>query len=242
MVSGFNWKPKRAPAVPEPSTLAKLPLFHGLTTQQLSKLRGLLQCKRAPAGAEIISVEYPGEIVYVVLEGTVKIYIGQLDGTEVILAILGTGEIVGEMSVVDSFERSASVVTLEPCKFVLMGRPDFWASLREMPAMAYNLVNILSRRLRMANTHAESLAVLDVPGRVAAQLLAFAREYGETTFDDDVLIPLRLTQSDLASMIGASRVRVNQALSFYKRCNYLSFNHARHIVIHDWSALSRRCS
>jgi CRP/FNR family cyclic AMP-dependent transcriptional regulator len=158
------------------------------------------------------------------------------------LAILGAGEIVGEMSLVDSFERSASVVTLEPCTLLLMGRATFWASLKEMPTMASNLINILSRRLRMSNARTESLAALDINGRIAAQLLAFAKEYGEATPNGDVLIPLRLTQSDLASIIGASRVRVNQALSFYKQRNYLSLYRANQIVIHDLEALRRRCS
>ncbi len=228
--------------VPEPDTLAKLSLFNGLPSQQLAKCHSALQCKRSPARAEIVSVEHPGEIVYIILEGTVKIYIGRPDGTEVILAILGAGEIVGEMSLVDSFERSASVVTLEPCTLLLMGRATFWASLHEMPTMACNLINILSRRLRLSNARTELLSALDVSGRIAAQLLSFAKEYGEDTPDGDVLIPLRLTQSDLASIIGASRVRVNQALSFYKQRNYLSINRANKILIHNVEALSRRCS
>ncbi len=228
--------------VPEPDTLAELSLFNGLTSQQLSELRGLLQCKMSPTRAEIITVEHPGEIVYIILEGTVKIYIMRPDGTEVILNILGAGEIVGEMSLVDSFERSASVVTLEPCTLLLMARATFWASLQEMPAIACNLINILSRRLRMSNARVESLSALDISGRVAAQLLSFAKEYGEDTLEGDVLIPLRLTQSDLANIIGASRVRVNQALSFYKQRNYLSLNRANKILIHNVDALSRRCS
>ncbi len=241
-MSGRNIVSRRAPAVAELDTLAKLSLFHGLSSQQLAELRGLLQVKRSPTRAEIITAEHPGEIVYIILEGTVKIYTGRPDGTEVILAILGAGEIVGEMSLADSFERSASVVTLEPCTLLLMGRATFWASLKEMPTMACNLINILSRRLRLSNARAEALAALDIHGRVAAQLLAFAKEYGEATLNGDVLIPLRLTQSDLASIIGASRVRVNQALNFYKQRNYLSVNRANQITIHNSEALSRRCS
>jgi CRP/FNR family transcriptional regulator, cyclic AMP receptor protein len=232
----------RAPAVPELDTLAKFSLFRGLTTEQLAKFREFLQCKRSPARAEIITAKHPGEIVYIILDGTVKVYVGRPDGTEVILAILGTDEIVGDMSLVDSFERSASVVTLEPCTFLVMSRADFWTSLREMPTVACNLINILSRRLRLSNARAESLAALDIHGRVAAQLLAFAKEYGEATPNGDVLIPLRITQSDLASIIGASRVRVNQALNFYKQRNYLSVNRANQIAIRNPEALSRRCS
>ncbi len=222
--------------------MAELSLFRGLTSRQLDKLATMLQAKSSPAKAEIITAEHPGEVVYIILDGSVKVYNDHPDGTEVILAILGAGEIVGEMSLADSLGRSASVVTLEPCTLLLMGRPTFWDSLQEMPTMARNLINSLSRRLRLANAHAESLAMLDIHGRVAAQLLAFAEEYGEVTPEGDLLVPLRLKQSDLASIVGASRVRVNQALTFYKRRNYLSVDRQQRIVIHDSEALRRRCS
>ena len=195
-----------------------------------------------PTGTEIVTANQPGGIAYVILEGSVKVHTGQPDDSDVILAILGAGEVVGEMSLADSLGRSASVTTLEPSTLLLMERATFWESLKEMPTMTHNLINILSRRLRLANLHTQSLSRLDVYGRVAAQLLAFAREYGETTPNGGVLIPLRLTQSDLAGMVGASRVRVNQALSFYKRRNLLSIDQARHIVVHDAAALGRRCS
>jgi CRP/FNR family cyclic AMP-dependent transcriptional regulator len=228
--------------MPEPGDLAEFPLFRDLTPVQLSKLSALLRYKRCSARTEIITIDQPGGMAYVILEGSVKIHIDQADGSDVILAVLGAEEVVGEMSLADSLGRSASVTTLEPTTLLMIDRSAFWASLREMPTLSYNLVNILSRRLRLANLHTQSLARLDVYGRVAGQLLAFVQEYGEVAPNGDVLIPLRLTQSDLASMVGASRVRVNQAFGFYKRRNYISVNHDRHIVVHDVSSLSRRCS
>jgi CRP/FNR family transcriptional regulator, cyclic AMP receptor protein len=90
------------------------------------------------------------------------------DGSEVILAILGGGEIVGEMSVAESFGRSANLITLEETTFLLMDRGTFRASVEELPTMALNLTNILSRRLQLANAHLRSVAAMDVPGRVAA--------------------------------------------------------------------------
>ncbi len=227
--------------VPDLDALAALPLFRGLTEGQLSNISTHLNRKSYPAGTEIIRVNQPGEIAYIILEGSAKIHIDQPDGTDVILAVLGAGEILGEMSLADSLGRSATVVTMEPSTLLSIDRVTFWANLKEMPTMTYNLVDILSRRLRLANLHTQSLARLDVHGRVAAQLLALAREYGETAPNGSVLVPLRLTQSDLASMVGASRVCVNQALSFYKRRDYLSLNRNRHIVIHDPDALRRRC-
>jgi CRP/FNR family transcriptional regulator, cyclic AMP receptor protein len=241
--SAFNGeRMNREPIAPKPEDLAEFPLFRGLTREQLSRLSELLRYKRCPAGTEIIRIEQPGEVAYVILDGSVKIHVNHSDGSEVILAILGADEIVGEMSLADSLGRSASVVTLEPTVLLMIERAAFWASLREMPTLTYNLVSILSRRLRLANLHTQSLVRLDVYGRVAAQLAAFAREYGKDDSNGNILIPLSLTQSDLAGMVGASRVRVNQALSYYKRRNYLSMDADRHIVVHDVAALNRRCS
>ena len=120
------------------------------------------------------------------------------DGSEVILAILGAGEIVGEMSVADSLGRSANVITLEETSFLRIDRRSFQASVEGLPTMALNLTNILSRRLRLANAHLRSVAAMDVPGQVAAQLLALAREYDVPSSRNGTLIPLPLTQSDPA--------------------------------------------
>ena len=220
--------------------LAEVPLFRGLSARQLAELEGLMHHKTFPSGAEIITAEQPGELAYVVLSGSVKIYVGQPDGSDVILAILCAGEVVGEMSLADSLGRSATAVTLEESTLLWMDRTAFWTALDTMPTITYNLVNILSRRLRLANVHAQALSKLDVSGRVAAQLLAFAREYGETVEAESILIPLRLTQSDLAGLVGASRVRVNQALGFFRRMGYLSVDQENRIVVHDPTALARR--
>ncbi len=228
------------PITPDPSTLSEVVLFRGLTPEQLSWLGPLLHQSSFRPGANVITAEQPGESAYIILTGSVKVHVAQPDSTDVILAILGPGELVGEMSLADSLGRSANVTTLEESALLWMDRATFRTSLREMPTMSHNLVNLLSRRLRLANAHARSLAALDVHGRVANQILAFAREYGEAAPDGDVLIPLRLTQTDLAGLVGASRVRVNQALGYYRQRNYLSVDKDHRITVHDAIALAQR--
>jgi CRP-like cAMP-binding protein len=160
--------------------------------------------------------------------------------TQEILAVLGSGEAVGEMSVADSLGRSASLLTLEDSTLLWIERHTFLSSMEEMPTIARNLVGILSRRLRLADTHTRSLAALDVQGRVAAQLLAFAREYGEPLPDGGTLIPLRLTQTDLAGLVGASRVRVNQTLGYYRKRGCISLNKDHRIIVREEESLARR--
>jgi CRP/FNR family transcriptional regulator, cyclic AMP receptor protein len=229
-----------APANPDPATLSGISLFRGLPAGELERLAPLLHKWSFPSGANVIIAEEKGDSVYVILEGTAKVYVTHTDGTEVILAILGPGEIVGEMSAADSLGRSASVLTLEESTLLWMDRHTFLSSMEEVPAIARNLIGILSRRLRLADTNTRSLAALDVHGRVAIQLLAFAREYGEPLPDGGVLIPLRLTQTDLGGLVGASRVRVNQVLGYYRRRGEISLDKEGCIIVHDEEALTRR--
>ena len=103
--------------------------------------------------------------------------------------------------------------------------------------MAYNLVAILSRRLRLANAQIESLTTQDVSGRIARQILALAHEYGEPAAEGAVRIPLRLTQGDFAGLIGATRVRVNQVLLTFKERNYITVDHDHRITVRNRDAL-----
>ncbi len=228
------------PAERDPANLQEVALLRGLPPERLEALAPMLHKRSFPANTNVITAEERGEGVYAILSGTVKVYVTDAGGAEVIIAVLGPGEIVGEMSLADSLGRSASVLTLEHSSFLWMDRNTLLASMEESPVVARNLASILSRRLRLANTHTRSLAVLDVHGRVAAQLLAFASEYGEDTSEGDTMIPLRLTQTDLAALLGASRVRVNQALGYYKRRGEISIDGDHRITIHDKQALERR--
>jgi CRP/FNR family transcriptional regulator, cyclic AMP receptor protein len=229
-----------APTNPDPATLSGISLFRGLPARELERLAPLLHKRSFPSDTNVITAEERGDSVYVILEGTAKVYMTHTDGSEVILAVLGSGEVVGEMSVADSLGRSASVLTLEDSTFLWMERHTFLSSMEEMPTIARNLVGILSRRLRLADTHTRSLAALDVHGRVAAQLLAFAREYGEPLPDGGTLIPLPLTQTDLAALVGASRVRVNQELGYSPKKDSISLNKNHRIVVRDEESLARR--
>jgi CRP/FNR family cyclic AMP-dependent transcriptional regulator len=209
--------------------LETIPLFRGLTPAEQRHLHDLLGVRTFPAGVDILTAEEPGDVAYIVLDGTVKVQVVRPDGTAVILAILRAGEIAGEMSLIDQLGRSATVVAMEPTTLAWLTHADFWNCLRAMPTMAFNLAGIHSRRLRLSNAHVAALATLDIEGRLADQLLALGAEYGEATADGGCRIPFRLTQGDLAALVGASRVRVNQILVSWKQNNFLNVD-GRHIV------------
>ena len=220
--------------------LATIPLFEGLSEGDLQLLNQRLLRKSFRPGTFIITVEKTGELVYVLLEGTVKIFVDQVDGSEVILAFLGASDTFGEMSLLDSAGRSANVLALERCSCLAMNRAAFGECLRSMPPLSYNLVQLLTRRLRLANEQIKALSTLDVRGRVARQILAFAQQYGRQEKDDGVRIPLRLTQSDVAALVGASRERVNQVIVDFKDGGLISVDPRHHITVHDQDALMSR--
>ncbi len=231
------------PAVADSNALAEIPLFRGLPPERLKRLNDSLHKKSVPGGTNMITAEQPGEVVYVLLEGTVKILIEQMDGREVILAFLGAGDTVGEMSLVDSAGRSANVMTMEKCTFLWMDRATFQDLLKNVPEFAQNLVRLLSSRLRMANEQIQSLSSLDVAGRLARQILAFTERYGRPSEGEltGTLIPLRLTQTDLAELVGASRERVNQVMVDLRQKRLLSVDSSHRIIVHHAEKLAELC-
>ncbi len=220
---------------------AQLPLCKGLGSEQVTAMAAQLHLRRVPGGTTLMMVEQTGEVAYLIHRGAVKISVDQDDGTEVILSVRGPGELVGEMSLIDRQGRSADVVTLEDCTLLWVDRPTFGRWLETMPALTMNVLRLLSRRLRLANAQNLALATLDVHGRVARQILAFADEYGEPAGGPAVRIPLRLTQGDLAAMVGASRMRVNEAIGAYKRQGLIGVDAHYQITVHDPAALARHC-
>lgn len=221
--------------------LSELPLFQGLSAIEIAELDRLVHRQSLPAGTLLMSSEQLGEAVYIILEGTAKIFLSREDGSEVILSILGAGRTVGEMSLLDSAGRSANVVTMEPSRVLWIDGESFRRCLRSMPMLSYNLILLLCRRLRLANEQVLALSSLDVAGRVARQILALADQYGEPGPEGATRIPLRLTQGDLASTVGTSRERVNRAMVRFKAAGTISVDERYRISIHDRAALAARC-
>jgi len=228
------------PAVPDPATLGDLPLFTGLSPDQLARLNERLRRTTFPADTAVMTLGQPGEVAYIILTGTVKIHAEQSDGRDVVLALRGPGEIVGEMSLLDDAARSASIVTLEPTTVLWIDRGAFRSCLAEMPAISLNLVHILARRLRVATGQVQVLSTQDLYGRVAHLLMTLAEEYGVPRADGSLQIPMRLTQSDLASLAGASRARVNQVLGFYRDQRAIVLDQDSRITILDRDMLAAR--
>jgi CRP/FNR family cyclic AMP-dependent transcriptional regulator len=218
--------------------LSYIQLFEGLTPVQFDWVAQRAHRRNFEAGRNVMTIEQPGEAVYIILHGSVKIHVEQGE-RDVILAILGAGDLLGEMSLIDSVGRSASAVTLETSLMLWMDKTTFTYMLDNFPPVARNLVKIMSARVRLSDQLIQALATLDVNGRVARQLLAFAEKYGREK-DGVTQIRITLTQGDIADLVGASRKRVNQAMVLFKERGLIDDAEGR-IMIKDGEGLAKYC-
>lgn len=216
--------------------LAALPLFQGLSAQQLWTAQTALHRKQVPAGQVLMSQQQAGEVVYIIAEGAVKICVRRGQQSNII-GLRGVGDVLGEMSVLDGDRRSATVITQSDCSLYWVSRADFWETLWPMPQFSLNMTMLLAKRVRTLTGQIEAMATLSVAGRLARLLLDLARDYGCPNSSEDephaMEIPFRLTQIDLASMIGATRVQVNQVFHAWKKRGYIAIYQNRLNVLDE---------
>jgi CRP/FNR family cyclic AMP-dependent transcriptional regulator len=187
--------------------LRRVPLFSGLNEQQLETLAAGSARRSYPKGRTIVSEGEPSQSMYILLAGRAKVQRSDSEGKEVILAVLGSGEFFGEMSLIDDAPRSASVITLESCEFMAVSKDAFKAMLQQSPDVAMAVMRGLVRRLREADKKIETLALLDVYGRVARVLLDFSENVG-----GERVVKNKLPRQEIAKMIGASREMVSRVM------------------------------
>lgn len=220
------------------SALEEIPLFANLTTAEVERMNERAHSRKFQAGAQVITADQSGEALYVVLSGSVKIQVDQIDGSTVTFAILGPGQIIGELSMIDDSSRSANVVTMVESNLLWIDRRDFREFLDASKALCQNLVAELSFRLRQANRQIEALSSLDVTARVARQILALSEAFGEEDRQGRTRILIALTQTDIAELVGATRERVNKAFVALKKRKILAVSRDHRITILDPEALS----
>lgn len=201
--------------------LATVPLFKSLDTSERERFAELVREKSYPKGSVILFEDDPGDALFVVRSGRVKVVLLAEDGREVILGLLGVGEHFGELSLIDDRPRSAHVIAMEQSSILVLRREDFRRRVEASPVVAWALLQELSHRLRRADETIGSLVLLDVPGRIARMLLDASLEC------DSDLIEKPLTHQTIAQVIGASRETVSRAL--------------REFQDHGWVTTERRC-
>ncbi|HXH02636.1 MAG TPA: Crp/Fnr family transcriptional regulator [Candidatus Competibacteraceae bacterium] len=207
------------------SPLANVPLFAGLSPDELALLASLGLVKTYPKNAVLINEGEHSDTLYVVLSGQVKVYAGDEDGKEVVLSFLGPGSHFGELAILDNAPRSASVMTMESSRLMLIARQEFLRCLNQHPELAIKLLQNLAQRIRHLTAKVKNLALHDVYGRVARTLTQLASEAGQNG-----QIRQRLTQQNIADMVGASREMVSRILKELCVGGYIEI-HDKHITL-----------
>ncbi len=218
--------------------LKQVPLFADLADEDIRALMAIARKRTFRSGEVIFHRDDPGQVLYVIKEGKVKIYLISPDGQEISLVVFGKGECFGEFAILDDLPRSANAIALEKVECYTLQRSDFHNAIMKNPKIAIQILEVLSKRLRTTNQMVEDLIFLDVYGRVAKKLLELAEMHG-TQVDDGVRIDMRLTQQDLASMVGASRESVNKVMGYFTDKKFISTDKHK-ITLHRTSDLKRR--
>ncbi|HEV2291179.1 MAG TPA: Crp/Fnr family transcriptional regulator, partial [Gemmatimonadales bacterium] len=205
-------------------------LFHSLPEGDLTAFGELLRERVYPKGSVILFEDDPGDALYIVGSGQVKVVLIGEDGREVILSVLGEGSFFGELALLDDEPRSAHVIAMEDSSVLALRREDFQARLRSSPEVAIALLRELSSRLRRADEKIGGLVLLDVNGRVAELLLRLADEEGGER------ITRKLTHHTVAQMIGSSRETVSRTMRDFVERGFIHVTR-KDITITDRAAL-----
>ena len=209
--------------------LKNVPLFQELGGDERYSLAEVSMVRKVPEHATILLADEEGDTLFVIVTGRVKVTVMSEDGREVILSILKERDFFGEMSLLDGKPRSASVIATEKTELIMLRRVDFLSRLERYSQMASQMLSTLATRLRRTNRQVESLALLNVYGRIAETLLQLADDQGVTE-ERGIVIPERPIHQEIANMAGTTRETVSRVLNDLERRGYIQSD-GREIVI-----------
>jgi CRP/FNR family cyclic AMP-dependent transcriptional regulator len=200
---------------PLAETLAGIPFFSGLDSTSLERVGAGMRMRRFRRGEVIFHQGDPGDALFIVMTGAIKIMLPSDTGDEAILATLRPGDVFGELALLDGAPRSATATTLEATETLILPRDQFRELLATEPAIRDALLAAIAGELRRLTNHVEELHFLDITGRLASRLARLAAESGTTLPDGSIRLRSPLTQGDLAAMIGCTRQSVNKLLGMF---------------------------
>jgi len=214
------------------------PLFSALDPEGAAALRASLVAQDLAKGEVIFSEGQPGDQMYVIVEGKVKLGQTSSDGRESLLGVLAPGEMFGELSLFDPGLRTSTATALTDSIVLALGNDQLRPWLSGRPEVAAALLQALARRIRRTNEAMADLVFSDVPGRVAKALMELGEKFGEIT-PDGLLVTHDMTQEELAQLVGASRETVNKALADFAQRGWIRLE-SRQVLILDVERLGKR--
>src|ERR1051326_1099133 len=203
-----------------PAFFRKFALFAELDERELASVAAVAKTRRYAKDDVIFHADESGDVFCLIREGRVKVTMISPEGKEIILSMMGPGDFFGEMSLLDNEPRSATVIAMETLDLVTIWRSDFLQILSENFSITKKILAELSKRLRSASNRIESLATMDVYGRLARFFLDLARQNGKV-LDNGYVAVQRPTHQSIANMIGTSRETVSRLIHDLMRQNLL---------------------
>lgn len=188
-----------------------VPLFSDLSSEQLIMIHSGCKEKAFPKGSVIFLQDEPGQDLYIILSGKIKVSLLNEEGREIVLAVLEKGQFFGELSLLDKKNRSAMITAGNDTTLLILSRKTFLEILEKQPVIIKSILSVLADRLRKADERIESLAFMDVCGRLSSMILEMAKDKGKRGVDGFISFR-RPTHNEIAGFIGASREAVTKAL------------------------------
>jgi CRP-like cAMP-binding protein len=216
----------------------KAPLFAALDEATADRLMDSMTPLRLTRGEMVFREGDPGDSLYVIVSGKIKLARGSGDGRESLLSVLGPGEMFGELSLFDPGPRLSTAYVVSDTELISLGNDALRRFLGEHPEVAMQMLAGLAHRLRRTNEGMSDLVFTDVPGRVAKALLDLSDRFGRRT-EEGVSVAHDLTQEELAQLVGASRETVNKALADFAHRGWLTLG-AKSVILLDTDRLRRR--
>jgi CRP-like cAMP-binding protein len=218
--------------------LAQSGLFQGLSAEAAEPTASGLETVSLPRGRVVFNEGEPGDSLYVVLSGKIKLSRRSPDGRENVLAVMGPSDQFGELSVFDPGPRTATATAVTDVRLAKMPQQMLRPWIEAHPEVGERLLQVLARRLRRTNDSVADLIFTDVPGRVAKALLQMADRFGSRE-NDGLRVKHDLTQEELAQLVGASRETVNKALADFVHRGWIQLQ-GKSVVVLDEDRLRRR--
>ena len=219
-------------------TLARSGIFQGVDPEAAEALAKDMETIEARKGEVVFNEGEPGDSLYIVLSGKIKLGRRAADGRQNLIAVMGPSDMVGELSLFDPGPRTATATAVVDTRLARLRKQALRPWLANRPEIAEQLLRVLARRLRRTNDALADLIFTDVPGRVAKALLGLADRFG-TPEGDGVRVHHDLTQEELAQLVGASRETVNKALADFASRGWLRLD-GKSVIILDPERLARR--
>lgn len=219
-------------------TLARAGIFQGVDPDAVSELIQEMETVTFPRGTTIFDEGEPGDRLYIIVDGKVKLARLAPDGRENLLSVMGPSDMFGELSIFDPGPRTSSAVCVTEVTAATMDSTLLKRWIDEHPEISQQLLRVLARRLRRTNASLADLIFTDVPGRVAKTLLQLANRFG-TQEGGALRVNHDLTQEEIAQLVGASRETVNKALATFAHRGWIRLE-GKSVLIVDTEHLARR--